>query len=133
MRAFFEGLATYCSSVYNTQVNSTVLIPGQNFVAVDIPDEPNFLVGFIPVGGARDPHSVLKKPEFALIVRTPRRDSGRAAQLITDLSSILGSAENPVPSHPAIVRSISEPAMSMKDVKDRIVMVTKFVVWSVSL
>lgn len=133
MKAFFQGLTTYCSSTYNTLVGTTVLTVGTNLFAGELPDQPDFAVLLEPDAAARDPKSKIRRPEFNLVVRTPKRDAGRAIQLVSDLTDILGSAVNPVAGHPCFIRSIQEPARGGYDAQGRIINVTRFVIWSVSL
>ncbi len=134
MKELFEGLTAYAVTQYNTDVGSAVLTVGVNAVAgAVLPETPDFCIGLIHDTAARDPHSPIHRPEFMLVVRTPVRDSGSAMSVTEGLVTILGRASNAVPSYPCLVRAISEPGLTGTDTKQRIIMITKFVVWTVSL
>lgn len=133
MKAFLEGLTTYCCSAYNTQHSTVVFASGKNFFALAMPDQPDQCVTLAYEPAAADPSSPVRRPEFNLVVRTPQNDTDAAAALTDDLVNILRRASNPVPGHPALVRAIQEPGVVGKDSKNRIVIVTRFAVWSITL
>lgn len=133
MNELYEGLVTYCASRYNTQVGTTVLTAGVNFVAGVMPDMPDDCVAIAPSDAARDPNSKIRKPEFNLVVRSHRDHSGRAVEWTDGLFDILSNAVNVVPHHPGFVRAVSEPGAFGLDDKKRTIMVTKFAIRAVSL
>lgn len=133
MKAILSGLATVVASGYNTLASTTVLELGRNCLAGELPPRPDLFVAVMPSPIPRDPQSVVHGLEFNLVVRVPQAEAGLAATMISSITPLLHGKSNLVPGHPGIVRLIEEPVASGEDKQHRVLMVSKFVMWTTKL
>lgn len=131
MREFYSGLATWLSSQYNTDAGTAALTVGKNLFVGRMPAQPNFAVGILPADTPRDPHSVMRRPEFDLVVRAPQEQDALAATACQSLYGYMDFVSSPVNGYPGFIRPVQEPAAGGEDQQRRIVLVTKFVLWSI--
>lgn len=129
MKEHLSGLATAIASAYNTLTPTIPLVAGGNLFVGRFPEAPSFSVGLLPTSVPRNPHAVTHGLEFDLAVRAPQNDAGLAATVIQSLIPLVVRASNS-PGCPGVVRLIEEPAASGIDKQERMVMVTKFVIWT---
>ncbi len=131
MKILYENLVNYVASQYNTLVASTVLVPGKNVFANNLPDAPPVAVAIFSNGAQKDPHSLVSRPEFDLVVRSSRGSEGDAAQMFTRIYGILNGAVNIGAGTPGLVRAVEEIGGGGFDKQDRPLYVARFVFWGV--
>jgi hypothetical protein len=131
MIELISGLVNVVATGYNTLCGSTVLVPGENAIAGALPESPNFCVAVLNCRSPHDPSEVTKRVQFDLVVRGAQNDELTAATAMSSMVPLIDGKVNLIHGWGGFYRRVEEAAGAGQDKQQRVIFVTRFIVWSV--